>query len=55
MAMAVTAFVEKAVTHPIFGCQMCGRNGSLDRLCADLGFSPRPERERHAHRSAVGV
>ncbi len=31
------------------------RDGSLGRLCADLGLSPRPERESHEHRSAVSV
>ena len=31
------------------------RDGSLGRLCADLGLSPRTERERHAHRSALSV
>ena len=31
------------------------RDGSLGRLCADLGLSPQPERESHEHRSAVSV
>jgi methylenetetrahydrofolate reductase (NADH) len=31
------------------------RDGSVGRLCADLGLTPRPERESHAHRSPVIV
>jgi len=31
------------------------RDGSVGRLCADLGLTPRPERERHAHRASVSV
>ena len=31
------------------------RDGSLSRLCTDLGIAPRSERESHAHRSPVSV
>jgi len=31
------------------------RDGSLSRLCTDLGIAPRSEREANAHRSPVSV
>jgi methylenetetrahydrofolate reductase (NADH) len=31
------------------------RDGTLSRLCTNLGISPRTEREGHAHRTAVTV
>ena len=31
------------------------RDGSLTRLCLDLGLAPRSEREAHAHGSAISV
>jgi methylenetetrahydrofolate reductase (NADPH) len=31
------------------------RDGSLSRLCTDLGIAPRSEREAHAHRSPITV